>query len=390
MAKICMLLTGKPWNEQRHYHRQAPALLGGQHELVYVAGKPNCELAYDFQFRSLPKWIRKLSRLTGTLVLFPTVMRIRPDVLQLVSLDQLPLGLLLKLASRIKVVYDCREDMFHSMRDHKSRFPKPVRVLLARSTRFIEGLAAKHFDGLIASDPAIADMHADMPKQRRVLFYNTPPLSQFPSNYRPLCERKYDVVVMGSMSPRTGVLDVIEAIGILRREKKRSVRLLLLGQPTSDIVTTIRSKITDFGIEDFVEISGLIPHEDVPATLCQAKIGLVPLPDMPKFRNNIACKAFEYMACGMPTICTDLPPQRLFIEEGKTGHFYQPGDVLELASKIECLLDSPNLQTFGNNARSECERYWNCERDQESLRVFYETILRLPLRKDDTVRTPSV
>ena len=122
-------------------------------------------------------------------------------------------------------------------------------------------------------------------------------------------------------------------------------------------------------------------HQQVPKILSTAKIGVIPLPDMPKFRHNIACKGFEYMACGMPVISTDLPPQRLFIKENKTGLYFRSGEAEELAEKIEYLLDNPQTaQAMGEAGRHEVERKWNCENDQAKLCDFYDRINQMNRR----------
>ena len=128
-----------------------------------------------------------------------------------------------------------------------------------------------------------------------------------------------------------------------------------------------------------VTVTGWIPYDRVPEMLIEAKIGLVTLLDQPKFRKNIACKAFEYMARGMPCVCSDLPPQRVFIREGENGLFYRPGDAEGLADRIALLLDDPaRAAAMGETGRQDVERYWNAERDQEVLRGFYRRLLGGP------------
>ena len=49
-------------------------------------------------------------------------------------------------------------------------------------------------------------------------------------------------------------------------------------------------------------------------TLSQARIGVCPLTDIPKFQRNIPVKIFEYWACGLPVVASDLPPIRPFFK----------------------------------------------------------------------------
>lgn len=375
MYRVCFLLTATPWHDRRQFDRQAPALADDGHELIYVAVNPDPAKEGKLRFVGLSSREGKRARLLGALNLFGKLKQLKPDAIQLCSIEQLPLGLALKLLTKIVVVYDCREDMYHSMRDHKMRFPRWFRQILAWGVKVIEWSAAKFLDGIVASDNAIYDSHKAAPDERKCLFYNTPLLSTFERNYEPLAHRKYDIVVMGSMSPRTGVLDIIEAVGMLKSQGM-TVSTMLLGEPGPDVIERLNARMNELGIGDQVHITGMIPHLEVPKTLSMCKIGIVPLPDMPKFRSNIACKAFEYMACGMPVVCTDLPPQRVFVEEGKNGFFYEPGNVEQLAGLLKDLLSTPSkAQAVGEHGRKSVEESWNCERDQEKLRHFYRTLL---------------
>lgn len=380
MARILFVLTITPWHDRRPFHRQGPALAAAGHRVLYMAGAPDPGVEHPFEILPLNSSQRRWGRLTGGLNLLPRVWRAKPDVVQLFSLELLPLGIALKLLRRCRVVYDCREDMASAMLEHRDRWPVWLRRILHRSTRFVEGLAARMFDGIVTADPAVAEMHAAMPEARKMVFYNTALLRHFQADYLPLDERPYDVTVLGSMTPRSGIVSVVEAL-ILLAGRGRKVRALLVGEPDPWVRPDLDREIENAGLTDYVEITGLVPHTEVPGLLAKARIGLVPLLDKAKFRRNIACKAFEYMACGMPTVCTDLPPQRIFIHDG-IGTFYPPGDSAALADAIESLLDDPERAAeMGAAARKEVETKWNAEREQERLASFYRGLLAMPPRE---------
>jgi glycosyltransferase involved in cell wall biosynthesis len=340
-----------------------------------MSGKPDENNTNGLTYVTISNKERKVALLSGGINLFFKVARQKPDVVQLFSIDQLPLGIAIKLFTKIKVVYDCREDMFHSIRDHKDRINKPLRWIFAYVAKFVEYISCEIFDGLVVSDSAIFDIHYYIPPEKKMIFYNTPSLKLFQSSYKPLTDRKYDVVLMGSMSPRTGVTNLLEATAILK-QKGYVLKVLLLGQPLESVMGSINKITEDKQLKDQVEITGLMPHSEVPNWLQEVKIGVVGLLDMPKFRNNIACKAFEYMACGMPVVSSDLPPERLFIEEGKTGLFFKPGNTEELASCIKRLLDDlPKSGKMGAEGRKAVEGQWNCENMQKKLVQFYSDLL---------------
>lgn len=377
MARIAFLLTGTPvsWQDRRQFHRQAPALIAAGHEVIFVAGDPGKEELNGIRFSILPEAKRRKVFLTGGLNIFRWIKKLDPDAVQICSIGNLPLGLMLKAFTKIKVFYDCREDMYSSMLYSKVRFPKWQRRILAECTRIIQFFAAKTFDGMILSDPATFEIHKAMSPEKKVIFYNTAPLSGFGKDYPPLKERPYDITLLGGMGRRSGIYVLL---GILKElaEEGRKIKTILIGSPGKADEKFIENTISELQLQDSVEITGRIPYLEVRDKLIQAKIGLVLLLDCPKFHNNIACKAFEYMACGMPVVTSDLPPERFFLEEGKHAKFFKPGDSMGAARAIITLLDDiETAQKMGENGRGAVEQKWNCEIEQEKYRQFYQKIL---------------
>ena len=140
------------------------------------------------------------------------------------------------------------------------------------------------------------------------------------------------------MSHRSGLWNVVEAVARLKAQG-RPVKVILIGSPDAYSRQIAEKRMAELGIADLFTMTGTLPYTKIPSLLRQAKIGLIPFRDMPKFHRNIACKAFEYMACGIPCICSDLPPQRLIVKENETGLFCPPDAWTPLRRSIRMLLD---------------------------------------------------
>lgn len=388
MARICILLTVGKWAEMRNFYKQAPALARDGHEVIFMADDPGRKVTDLFTIHVLSDRQRRIAKFTGSLHFLPLILSLRPAILQICCLEQVPLGLALKGISRIKVVYDSREDMYHSIRERPTRFPRWVQWIAAELTRVTEHFAARTFDGIIASDPAIFSIHRATPEERKTLFFNTALLSQYTRDYLPLPERPYDIVWMGGMGLDRGFEVFVEALSILTR-RGQGVRVLLIGDLPAPERAILDQAVKKLGVGEHVTITGDIAYKDMPALVKQGKIGLVFLPDTPKLRNNISCKAFEYMASGMPVISSDLPPERLFIKHGENGLFFEPGNAKAAADAIMELLNDPQrAQAMGDAGRESVEQYWNNERDQEELRRFYRKIIAYP-RRGRCMRQPA-
>jgi glycosyltransferase involved in cell wall biosynthesis len=379
MARIGFLLTTTPWRDRRQYHRQGPALLAEGHTVVYLAGIPDTGLDYPYEAVPLSAAEWKASRLTGGLNLLWKVARARLDVLQICSVELLPLGIVAKLLRLTKVVYDCREDMPSQMRDHKPWFPKSVRIGLSLMTRLLEAVGDRLFDGLVTADPAVAELHAHMAEDRKVVFYNVAPLKVFPVDGPELASREYDVSILGSITERSGLFDVVRATALLRERGVRLKVLIIGKQSEGPFPDVLKALIGELSLESQFTWRGPVDNLEVPTLLYNTRIGVVSLPNYTKFRRNIASKAFEFIAARMAIVATDLPPQRLFLKHNHNAVFYQPGDVAELTHALSFLLgDLETAQRIADQARRDFLNKWNLERIKVPYTGLYDRLTTEP------------
>jgi glycosyltransferase involved in cell wall biosynthesis len=356
-------------------------LLAVGHTVVYLAGiPPGIGLDYPFESVPLSAAERKAAALTGGLNLLWKVARARLDLLQICSVELLPLGIAIKLLRVTKVVYDCREDMPSAMRDAKTRFPKPVRIGLSWMTRFLEEVGDRVFDGLVTADPATADLHTHMPEDRKVIFYNVAPARHFPVDGPALADREYDVGIIGSIAERTGVLDIVRAVALLRDRGMRP-RVVVAGWLLGSAERSMTGLIDRLGLTEQFKWCGTLNHLEVPKLLYNTRIGVVSWHNYPKFRHNIACKTFEFMAARVVTVATDLPSQRLHLKHGHNAMFYAPGNVDELAGVLSSLLgDLETAQRLADQARRDFLNRWNLERNTAPYADLYDRLTRQPRR----------
>jgi glycosyltransferase involved in cell wall biosynthesis len=129
-------------------------------------------------------------------------------------------------------------------------------------------------------------------------------------------------------------------------------------------------------------IDGLVPHDRIADEVRKARIGLIPLPDLPKFQNNIPRKVFEFMALGMPVVLSDLPPSRPFIRHGENALFVPADDCEAYAKAISRLLkDSALRQKMGAAGRKLVEEEFNWEKESQKLLNLYSELLSEQSRK---------
>jgi len=133
-------------------------------------------------------------------------------------------------------------------------------------------------------------------------------------------------VFAGSLRPWHGVEVMAEA---WRRLGPSAPRLLIIGDgPGRDVLEAVGAEIT-----------GSIPHDQVPAILGTADIGIAPYTvDGPGYFSPL--KVFEYLAAGLAVIAADLPGVADVIDE-RSGVLVPPGSVPALAAAVTALAAQP-------------------------------------------------
>lgn len=123
-------------------------------------------------------------------------------------------------------------------------------------------------------------------------------------------------------------LDTIR--GVLQElVKTEKFKLRVIGTPEYDLPGVETEAIqwrSDSEIEDLQKID----------------IGLMPLPDEDWSRGKCGLKALQYMALGIPTICSPVGVNSTIIQDGENGYLADSKD--EWIEKLKLLLHSPELR----------------------------------------------
>jgi glycosyltransferase involved in cell wall biosynthesis len=370
---VCHFTTAHTTLKSRSFHRECVPLAEAGFQISYISPASIDADAEGIRFERMAKPASFPGRAFGRIRLLRTLLREHADVYHFQDPQLLPLGMLLKVAFRKRVIYDAYED-FPSMAAHKTALPAALRPLAATLIAGAEWLGAHCFDAIMTADPLTMRRMARVGHSRKLVFYNFPNLEFFPT---PLKQKKrFDLVYRGGLSERTGTFLLLDALQRLAGEGRR-VRLLLIGYCDSvESERRLRGHIAAYRLAEQVEMRGRIPHEEMAAVLGEARIGVSPLMDVPKFRLNIPVKIFEYWASGLPVIASDLPPSRPFTRGSGAVISFPAGDAEALAGAIACLLDHPEeAKEMGRRGREIVERRLNNRREARKLVLLFHSLL---------------
>ena len=371
--RICHITTFK-LKDARIYYRMCYGLAEqGLHAVLVAPEAPGEDLVVQCS-----AWNRRLarsSRFRRIGLALRAALAEHADVYHIHEQELIPVALALKiLRPSAAVVFDAREDYPALMRV-KYWVPKPLRPLLALTAHAANRVASLCLDGIVAADPDVENDFQLLGAKRTCVYYNFPTLSLFAPACRVPSATRADLVYVGGMSDRTGIFVLLDALALLAQEGIRPTVRLAGYTDGIEGQKTIRHGIDLRGLTAQVELRGTLPYEEVPAWIRSGRIGLVPLLPLPKFMKNITTKTFEYWACGLPVIASNLPPIRPFFTDGYNGILFEPGSAPDLARAIRLLLAAPAQgEAMGRNGQQQVCETWNNSSQTAGLLSFYKQL----------------
>jgi glycosyltransferase involved in cell wall biosynthesis len=307
-------------------------------------------------------------RARRTRAAFRLALRERADVYHIHDPELIGTALALKRATPARVVYDCHEDNLGYVYQ-KPFIPRLLRRPLAAAVLLYEKRAARRLDAVVTADDGVRQRFERL-GARTLTLHNFPRLDYFDCSVA--AAKEFDLVYHGSL-PAYHVKECFAIDDALTR-RGRYVRWLLLGRFAD--IEGARAGAASRGAADRFSFEASVPHGEVARRVLTARIGIVPLPDLPKFRHNIPTKLFEFMALELPVVLSDLPPSQPFVGDGKCAVAVPPSDYDKYADAIIRLLDQPSLcQAMGQEGRRRVEREYNWEHEGARLVSLYRSLL---------------
>jgi len=374
----CYICSAHPAWDTRVFHKEAVGLARAGWRVTFIHRGQQSGTLDGVDLVALPKRRRLWRVLLATCTAWRAA-RVKADIYYVPDCELLPGALLLQGLRGKRVVYDCHEDIVSFIR-MKHYLPGPLRRLTAWLVDRLEHRASRKLSGFITADPAMYNAFPALDESRRMIFYNVPLRGLFDAEPVPMADREFDLGFVGTMSMTSGFTDVITMMDRLWSGGRR-VSLLLIGAPEGDLGEQMREVARRHKTENLLTISGRVPHTDVPRQVGRARIGLVPLPDVPKFRKNIATKFFEYLAAGCAVMATRLPPIEPFFVPERHGCLVTAGQSDEWAeTTLAMLRDTAQLETWSQCGREDFLEKFSAEHEQEKLDRFMTFLIEGPPR----------
>lgn len=274
--------------------------------------------------------------------------------------ELLPYGIKLKKAGK-KVIFDSHEDVPAQIMS-KYWIPAPFRWGVSKLYKAYESYAVAKFDAVITATPAIAKKFEGRAK-RVVVINNYPRLDDIVFQTIPFEERPAAVCYAGGLDAIRGGKVMVEALADLQ-----DVELILAG-PCDENIKGIISQGKN------VKYMGQVNRKRINDMYGDSIAGLVLLQPLERYKVSKPVKMYEYMAAGLPFICSDFPSWRKLVNDTGAGICVPWNDVDAIREAICRLVNNRELaQNMGRQGRKFVKEKYNWNIEARKLLELYENI----------------
>lgn len=338
--KVRHLTTVHAVGDTRVLHKECRSLASEGFDVALIACHPRDEVVSGVQVLGIGTSRNRFDRVTRkAFQMLRRALRERADLYHFHDPELIGVGLLLKVLGK-KVVYDAHEDVPKQIMNKFWIHPLAKRPFSA-AARFAERLAGRFLDGIVAATPAIAEKTLPGKDKRVFPEASTVVVQNFPEiglaaerNEMPFAERDSAFVYVGGLSGQQGLIEMVTAFERL----PDNVVGTFAGK-----FKQLRDKATAMPGWSRVRYLGEVGRDEVVAALRDARCGLALNHPITNYLDAYSTKMFEYMACGLPVICSNFPLWSQIVTETGCGVAVDPFDADAIADAIRRYYDDPEL-----------------------------------------------
>jgi glycosyltransferase involved in cell wall biosynthesis len=279
-----------------------------------------------------------------------------------------------ELSHRPRVIYDVHEDYADLIRSSHPNYGLKwiLASIYAPLLNHLELSRAKNCDVIIAAVDHLYNKFNKPGIGAKVhVIYNFTNLS--PGSIKPFREKHYDAMYCGQINKNRGILQILAAVRILKK-RMPDIRILLIGPvPDPGFKAFIHRMIATDTLHENVILHEAVPYSQMEGFFRDSRIGLGVFLPVSYFFYGIQIKTFEYMAFGMPVVCSNFGTMNRFITESNAGIPVNPLSPEEISNAIYRILHDEELymKLGGNGMKAVKERYsWTSE-EKKLVNIYH-------------------
>lgn len=313
--------------DPRIAHKQLPSLVQAGFE-VHFAAQGKGKAPQGVHFHPLSIVTGRYARLRLQRQVLRLVRRIRPKVVQIHDPELLPLLWWIKKRYKISAIYDMHEDYAEKG------------GLEGKMIRYLEKMILPRLDHTLIAESDYAYMVQDVPftlipnysleKNGKIRSLNTP----------------VRLVFTGVLSKERGLVNVLQLAQQLSIQKvEASVTVIGKCNIATDLAEakTFVSKFSNLPLK--MDLDAYKSTEALDTVLENAHFGIILFnwhPTQLGTKGTLPTKFYEYLAAGLPIVCSDFPRWKHFVEHHEVGFTCAPNQIDELIERLRFLQSNPS------------------------------------------------
>jgi glycosyltransferase involved in cell wall biosynthesis len=328
---------------------------------------------YSFTHVSHNKVIRRFYKLiqivTGTIHTNGFLRRHDIDCVLLVSNDPMMMimGYMLSKLHNVKYIQEKSEYPFVLMKARNAL----QRIYATMYCKYLYRI----FDGMIIMTKTLCDYFSTVCSKDAVLFHMpmTVDLSRFTSSRQ--AKNKW-ITYCGSFGgTKDGVDHLLMAYSIVAKEYP-GWKLVLVGKASQPEEARLKKLVSLNGLSDKVKWTGHLDYSEVPKILSESSILVLSRPDSIQAQYGFPSKLGEYLATANPVVVTDVGEIKDYLENGVSAMIAKPGNIAELADKIQFLINDPDqANEIGLRGREIAEKCFDIKVQAGRLAEYLEGLI---------------
>jgi glycosyltransferase involved in cell wall biosynthesis len=278
------------------------------------------------------------------------------------------------------LIYDVHEDFSDLILSGKP-LNSPVRWLFRLYANWLNGWefsSAFSCDYIIAAVDHIYQKFEKMAASgKAAVIYNYTTLQ--PDTIQPAEHKKYDAIYCGQINSLRGGIEIARAV-VIARKVIPDIKILLLGPvPDAQYKKELLGEIERNNLFENLILYGNVPYQEIDAFYQDSRIGLGIFMPVSIFYYGIQIKTFEYMAFGLPVICSNFGSIDQIIRESGSGITVDPRSPEAISKALITLLTDKELyNTCSANGRLAVKNKYNWKTEETKLLDIYKGLSRFP------------
>jgi len=369
--RICHITTVHPPFDDRIFHKECRTLAKEGYKVYLIAKHDKEETVEGVNIIPIPEAKNRMQRIILlSIKALSNALNLKADVYHFHDPELLPVGVLLKLLTGKKIIYDVHEDYSKQILS-KYYISRIMRKSISYLIKMLEHISSLFFDGIVtATDDILRNFSYH---KRAISVRNFPIIENFPDVKKINSDKKdvFNLIYIGGLTEERGIIQMVQSLEFAKSNKQ--LKLILCGEfDPPDLEVKVRSLK---GFEK-VEYLGWVDHKKISELLTKTDAGIVCLHPIPNYLTSLPVKLFEYMLAGLPVIASNFPLWKEIVEGNNCGICVNPLDPKDIAEAIKYLIEHPDEERkMGENGRKAVLEKYNWQKEGEKLIELYEKLL---------------